>query len=86
MSLDGKPVISVLWAGVVVAVAAMWLWNVGNRAIGANRASAFVYLRFLMISVLAMLILGEVIELYHLPSFALIILGVYFVSKGRKPI
>ena len=84
MNLNTKTVTSVLWAGIIVAVLALWLWNIGNRAVGANRASAFVYVRFMMIAVLAMLILGEVLELFHLPSFALIVLGVYFVSRKRS--
>jgi len=73
-----------LWAGIIVAVAAMGLWNFGNRAVGANKASAFVYVRLLFITILAMIILGEVLQPYHVPAFAFIILGVYLVSRVKR--
>ena len=86
MEINSTTVISVLWAGTIVAVAAMALWNFGNKAVGANKASTFVYVRLLFITVLAMIILGEVIEPYHFPAFALIILGVYLVSRAKRSI
>jgi len=85
MEVNQTTVIAVLWAGIIVAIAAMLFWNMGNQAVGANKASAFVYLRLLMITVLAMVILGEKLALYHAPSFALIIVGVYLVSKAKRP-
>ena len=85
MRLNPTTVISVLWAGTVVAIGALLLWNVGNQAVGANKASAFVYLRLLMITVLAMIILDEELSLYHVPSFALIVARVYLVSKAKRP-
>jgi len=84
MQLNTTTVISVLWAGIIVAVAALWLWIIGNREVGANKASAFVYLRLLMITVMAMVILDETLELYHAPSFVMIIVGVYLVSKANR--
>lgn len=86
MRLNPTTVISVLWAGIVVAIGALLLWNVGNQALGANKASAFIYLRLLMITVLAMIILDEQLSLYHGPSFALIVAGVYLVSKAKRPV
>ena len=86
MQLNPITVISVLWAGIIVAIGALLLWNIGNQALGANKASAFIYLRLLMITVLAMIILDEELSLYHVPSFALIVAGVYLVSKARRPV
>ena len=86
MQLNPITVISVLWAGIIVAIGALLLWNIGNQALGANKASAFIYLRLLMITVLAMIILDEELSLYHVPSFVLIVAGVYLVSKARRPV
>ena len=86
MQLNPITVISVLWAGIIVAIGALLLWNIGNQALGANKASAFIYLRLLMITVLAMIILDEELSLYHAPSFALIVAGVYLVSKAKRPV
>ena len=84
MEVNYTTIISVLWAGIIVAVAAMGLWNFGNQAVGANKASAFVYVRLLFITILAMIILGEVLQPYHVPAFAFIILGVYLVSRVKR--
>ena len=86
MRLNPTTVISVLWAGIIVAIGALLLWNIGNQALSANKASAFIYLRLLMITVLAMIILDEELSLYHVPSFVLIVAGVYLVSKARRPV
>ena len=86
MQLNPITVISVLWAGIIVAIGALLLWNIGNQALGANKARAFIYLRLLMITVLAMIILDEELSLYHVPSFALIVAGVYLVSKAKRPV
>ena len=86
MKLNYITLVSVLWAGVIVAVAALGLWNYGNQAVGANKASNFVYVRLLFITVLAMIILGEVLQPYHVPAFICIILGVYLVSKAKRNI
>ncbi len=84
MHLNTTTVISVLWAGLIVAVAAMGLWNMGDRMIGANKASAFVYVRSLLVTVLAILILDEYLEQYHFAAFALIIVGAYLVSRPKR--
>ena len=86
MQLNPITIISVLWAGIIVAIGALLLWNIGNQALGANKASAFIYLRLLMITVLAMIILDEELSLYHVPSFTLIVAGVYLVSKAKRPV
>jgi drug/metabolite transporter (DMT)-like permease len=83
-SLNTTTVISVLWAGIIVAVGALGLWNIGNRLIGASKASAFIYVRVLMITGLAMVFLDETLELYHFPAFVLIIGGVYLVSAAKR--
>ena len=84
MKLNYITLVSVLWAGVIVAVAALGLWNYGNQEVAANKASTFVYVRLLFITVLAMIILGEVLQPYHIPAFICIILGVYLVSKAKR--
>jgi len=86
MKLNYITLVSVLWAGVIVAVAALGLWNYGNQTVGANKASAFVYVRLLFITVLAMIILDEVLQPYHVPAFICIVLGVYLVSKAKRKI
>ena len=84
MKFNLATVISVLWVAIIVAATAFFLWNVGIREVGANKASAFIYLRSLFATVLAIVVLGETLKAYHFPAFILIIAGVYIVSKAKR--
>ena len=84
MNFNLATVISVLWVAIIVAAAGFGLWNVGIREVGANKASAFIYLRLLFATVLAIIILGETLKVYHFPAFILIIAGVYLVSRAKR--
>lgn len=81
MAFNTITVSAVLWTAIIVAIGAMALWNAGIKAIGANKASVFIYVRMLQLTLLAILLLGEVLYPYHITAFILIILGVYLVSK-----
>ena len=83
MHLDLPTVGAALWAAVVVAIVAMWLWNLGVMAIGANTASVYVYMRLLFVTVGAIAILGETLHLYHVAAFVLVVAGIGLVSRGR---
>jgi drug/metabolite transporter (DMT)-like permease len=74
---------AILWAAVVIAILAMWLWNLGVAEIGANKASVYVYVRLLFVTVGAILILGESLQTYHFIAFALVMAGIFFVSRAR---
>lgn len=74
---------AILWAAIVIAILAMWLWNLGVREIGANKASVYVYVRLLFVTVGAILILGETLHAYHFVAFVLVFAGIWFVSRAR---
>ena len=73
---------AILWAAIVIAILAMWLWNLGVREIGANKASVYVYVRLLFVTVGAILILGETLHAYHFIAFGLVFAGIWFVSRA----
>ena len=75
----------ILYAGAGVSVMAniMWFWSVG--VIGATAAGQFYYLLPLFGSLLAVLVLGEVFEAYHLVGMAMILGGVYLAAAARGP-
>ena len=83
MELNQVTIIAVLWAGIIVAVAALGLWNYTNRRLGANVASGTVHLRLVAITVMAMIILDESLEIFHLVAFAIIMVGVYAITKAK---
>jgi drug/metabolite transporter (DMT)-like permease len=86
MRLDVLSVSAALWAAVVIAILAMWLWNRGVTAVGANKSSVYVYTRLLFVTVGAILILDERVYAYHAVAFVLVVAGIWLVSRARaKP-
>lgn len=55
-------------------------WNRGVDLIGANRAGVFLHLVPLYSAVMASLLLGEAIGLYHVAGFLLILTGVWLAA------
>jgi drug/metabolite transporter (DMT)-like permease len=69
---------------IMVSILAMVAWNIGNRMIGANRASAFVNLMPVFGAILAMTFLGERLYAYHFAGAILIGTGLFMVLKWHK--
>jgi len=84
IQLNQVTVIAVLWAGIMVAVAALGLWNYANLRLGANKASGTIHLRLIMITIMAILILGERLEFFHFIAFGIILLGIYLISRPKE--
>ena len=82
MEFDKLTIISVLWAGIMVAVAAVGLWNYANLKLGANKASGTIHLRLVMITIMAIILLGEKLELFHLIAFGFIMAGIYAITRS----
>ena len=74
---------AVMWTGLMVGLAAMALWNRGIFTVGANKASVFVYLRMIFVTVAAIVLLDETLETHHLIAFPLIIIGIYLVTRAK---
>jgi drug/metabolite transporter (DMT)-like permease len=81
--LTWEALFAILWAAIVIAILAMWLWNLGVAEIGANKASVYVYVRLVFVTIGAILILGETLHAYHFVAFALVFAGIWFVSRAR---
>ena len=86
MDLNKITVISVLWAGIMVAVAAVGLWNYTNLKLGANKASGAVHLRLIMITIMAIILLGERLELFHFIAFGIIMVGVFAITQTKAEV
>ena len=76
---------SILWVGIAVTAIAVGLLNAAIRRIGANKASMSNYMRALFTALLAVLLLGEEFETFHLVAMVLVIGGVYLMTRGRQP-
>jgi drug/metabolite transporter (DMT)-like permease len=86
MTLNFVTIISVFWAGIMVAVAAIGLWNYANLKLGANKASGTIHLRLIFITIAAIVVLGEQLELFHVIGCVIIMLGVYAITKPENKI
>ena len=72
---------SVVYVAIFPSILAFLFWNRGVELIGANRAGAFLHLTPIYSAVLASVLLGEHLQLYHLVGFALILAGVRFAAR-----
>ncbi len=72
---------AILSIALLVSCAAMLLWNTGNRLVGANRASIFINLVPVFGVLLAVTLLGESFELWHLSGMVMIASGVFLVMR-----
>lgn len=75
---------SFLWVGIAVTAIAVGLMNAAIRRIGANKASMSNYMRALFTALLAVLLLGEEFQAFHLVAMVLVIGGVYLMTLGRR--
>lgn len=76
---------ALLWIGIAVTSIAVGLTNTAVRLIGANKASMANYVRAVFTALLAILLLGEVLETFHAVALVLVIGGVYLMTRGRRP-
>lgn len=72
------------WVGVGVAIIAVGFTNTVVLSIGANKATMSNYIRALLTAMLAVLILGEQLELFHLVAFVFVVAGVVMLGRGRR--
>ena len=76
---------TLLWVGIAITTVAVGLTNTAVRLIGANKASIGNYVRSLFTALLAIVLLGEQLHLFHALALALVIGGVYLMTRGREP-
>ena len=73
----------VLYLAVISSIVAYLCYNRAVEIGGANKAGQVSYMLPIVGSGLAILLLGERFEFYHVIGFSLILAGVYFGSKGK---
>jgi drug/metabolite transporter (DMT)-like permease len=76
-------VITVGYMAIFPSVLAYLCYNRGVHIIGANRASPFLHLGPAMGAAMAILLLGEHLELFHLVGFALVLAGVAVAARSK---
>jgi len=74
----------VAYVGFFGTIVGMAAWNEGNLKIGPSRAASFLYLIPVFTVVLAVVILGEAFEVYHLVGMVLVFGGVAIANRTRR--
>ena len=82
-SLDGRTIGAVLFLAVVASLGAYLAYARIQAVLGAGPAGLLMYLIPLYNGLLAFVLLGERLELYHLAGAALVLPGIYLAT--RKP-
>jgi drug/metabolite transporter (DMT)-like permease len=80
----GESVAALIWVGVAVTVIGVGLTNAAIRSIGANKASISNYMRVLFTAALAILLLGETFQGFHLFGLIAVVGGVFLMTRGRS--
>ncbi len=83
-ALNAATIGSVLYIGVFASVIAYLCWNRGVATVGANRAGLFMHLIPLYSAILAVALLGESVQSFHLMGAAFIFTGIYLTNRGRR--
>jgi drug/metabolite transporter (DMT)-like permease len=83
MQLDVPNVLSLAYVVVFPSTLAYLCYNRGVELIGANRAAPFFHLVPLFGSVMAIVFLGERLQMFHVVGYALVLTGVFIAA--RKP-
>ena len=78
-------ILSLLYVALFSTIIAWACWNSGTLRIGPNRAASFMSLHPVFGSALAILILGEMLEGFHVIGTIPVLIGVYLVSRAYGP-
>jgi drug/metabolite transporter (DMT)-like permease len=76
---------AVLYIGLFASVGAYICWNRGVELVGPNRAGFTMHLLPAFATVLAVLVLGEDVHLFHIAGIAIILFGVWLATSARSP-
>ncbi len=75
---------ALLWVGIAITTIAVALTNSAVRMIGANKASMGNYVRSLFTALLAIVILGEELKIFHAVALTMVISGVYLMTRSKN--
>lgn len=83
MPLSGHALLAILYVAVFASAIGYLAYNRSVELLGANTAGMSVYLVPVFGTILAILLLGERPEVYHLIGIALIAAGIYLAARRR---
>jgi drug/metabolite transporter (DMT)-like permease len=82
MTANPATVLSIAYVGIFASVVAFSTWNSGLRQVGAHLGGQFVHLMPAFSTILAVIFLGERLQLFHIVGIALILVGILCATLG----
>ena len=84
-AVTAATVTTVIYVALFASVLAFIFWNKAVRTVGPNKAGPFIHLMPVFSSILAVIFLGESVELYHLQGIGLIFTGIMMTTFRVNP-
>ena len=83
--LSVKSVVSLTFLAIFPSVVAILIWNNAIGRIGPSKSTFYMYLIPVFTAILAIPLLGESIDVYHIVGAILIVIGVTLASRKARP-
>jgi drug/metabolite transporter (DMT)-like permease len=80
---DGKSLVALGYTVVFPSIVAYLFFNRGLQLVGPNRSAPFLHLIPVFGSAMAILLLGEKLQGFHLTGYALVLTGIFIASRRR---
>lgn len=84
MPINWISISSVLYVAIFPSVLSYLFWNHGTQKIGANRAGQFAHVVPISGILIAVLLLGEQLHLYHLLGILMVVAGIVLANYRQK--
>ncbi len=85
MNMGLPTLLSIGYVALFASILAFIFWNKAVRTVGPNKSGPFIHLMPAFSTILAVLFLGETIEVYHLLGIALIFSGIMMTTFRVRP-
>jgi drug/metabolite transporter (DMT)-like permease len=84
LSFDGITVLTLAYVAIFPSVLSYLFFNRGVELVGPNRTAPFTHLTPLFGSVLAIVLLGERLQLFHVIGYALVLAGITVATRAAR--
>ncbi|MBU1319520.1 MAG: DMT family transporter [candidate division Zixibacteria bacterium] len=84
VAVPAKPLVALLFLGVIALALAHWFWQEGISTIGAYKSGTFLYLEPIATTCLAVPLLNESFGIYTAVGGILVLAGVYWAQRRQR--
>ncbi len=85
-TVDSAAWLGVLYCGVVAIALGYLVWNRGVQQVGAARTAVYSNLTPVLVALIAWLVRGDPLTVYHLAGAVIILTGITLTRLGRRPL